>query len=61
MKICTSNINGYINRFERVVRADEMKGAFHPDDRPQMEENLKKARNSLRQFMIESIVGPSDG
>lgn len=56
MKISTSNINRYINRFERAVRAHEMKGAQHPEDHAPIEEELTKARKSLRQFMIESII-----
>ena len=40
-------------RFERAVRADENKGAQHPEDQPRIERELNAARKAL----IEDVEG----
>lgn len=57
MKISTQHVSRYITRFENAVRVHEMKGAQHPEDHEQIERDYQRAKATLRQFMIESIVG----
>lgn len=56
MKISTANINRHLNRFERAVRAHEMKGSQYPEDHLAIEREYDAAKRNLRQFMIESII-----
>lgn len=41
-----------VRRFEEFVRADEMRGALHPDDRAEIHARYLKARARL----IEALV-----
>lgn len=58
MRISTSNANRLINKFEEAVRADEFKGAAHPDDQDAIEKKYKDARKKLFKFFIDCVVMP---
>lgn len=45
-----------IKRFELAVRADEMKGAGHPEDFKHIEEELRLAREQLEKKLKKAYV-----
>ena len=58
MRITTQNAHRLINKFEETVRADEFKGAAHPDDQDDIERRYKKAKKKLLEFVISCIIVP---
>jgi hypothetical protein len=43
-----------INRFERAVRAHEMSGAAHPNDRPAIEQEYHRAKEALERAILRA-------
>ena len=52
--VVTFNASEVIQRFERAVRADEMRGAQPPEDRQAIEKELEEAREDL-EFLTKKL------
>lgn len=55
-----ARITRLINKFDAAAREHAFKGAAHPDDRAEIEEEYVKARENLREYMARNSVSNVD-
>ena len=60
MKLGSQNGFRLVREFEEAVRADEFKGAAHPDERDGIAARYELTKARLQRFLVECLLIPSN-